>query len=383
MDHIPLSLYIHIPWCERKCPYCDFNSHPIRQAVPEHAYLQALLADLAWEWAALQPQRPIHSIFIGGGTPSVFRANTLTQLIFTITQQIECIPNLEITLEANPGTVDYSKLVALKEGGINRLSLGIQSFQDAHLQRLGRIHDRHQALMAITHAQRAGFSNLNLDLMYGLPQQTLVQAIADIQQAIACQPSHISFYQLTIEPQTAFYRHPPPLPDDELIWESQQACQALLAQAGYQHYEVSAYAQAGQCCQHNFNYWEFGDYIGIGAGAHSKLTYPNGEIVRHSKHKHPDLFMRQAGQNRVLASQEPIAPAQRPLEFMMNALRLKQGFHPALFTQRTGLSLAQLDALIQPALAQGLLFQDQATQRITTTMQGWHYLDNVLQLFMN
>ena len=376
---LPLALYVHIPWCERKCPYCDFNSHPIRQPIPEAAYVTALLADLAWEWQRLPWPRPVHSLFMGGGTPSTFSPPAIQQLLNGIRRQVPCQPNLEITLEANPGTVDYAKFSGFHSSGITRLSLGIQSFNAGHLQQLGRIHDPQQAHQAIVLAQQAGFSRLNLDLMYGLPQQTPEQAVTDIEQAIAHQPQHISLYQLTLEPNTAFYRHPPTLPTDDSIWESQHRCQQLLAHAGYQQYEVSAYAQPGYACQHNLNYWQFGDYIGIGAGAHSKLTHPSG-IIRHSKHKSPGAFMQRAGTQAALATEETVTPDQLPLEFLMNALRLPDGFQPELFTQRTGLTQAALRQILQPALARNWI--DWQPQQIKTTAQGWHYLDTVLQLFV-
>ena len=286
MTPIPLSLYIHIPWCVKKCPYCDFNSHEARNEIPEEKYLKALTQDLESELPNIWG-RSIESVFIGGGTPSLFSAKGIDQLLANLRERLPIRSNTEITLEANPGTFEQERFSAYREAGINRLSIGVQSFNENHLKRLGRIHGATEAIKAAEIARKAGFVNFNLDLMFGLPEQSVDQALEDLKIAIEAGPTHISWYQLTIEENTLFHHAPPILPDDELMWEMQQKGQALLESSGYMQYEVSAYSQINKQCQHNINYWEFGDYLGIGAGAHGKLSMPDGEISRHTKYRHP------------------------------------------------------------------------------------------------
>ena len=371
----PLSLYIHFPWCVRKCPYCDFNSHAVKDAIPEHAYIDALLDDLDQELAQLTHTRPLQSIFMGGGTPSLFSAAALGRLLQGINQRLVLAEHCEITLEANPGTFEAAKFAEFRALGINRLSIGVQSFNDQHLRRLGRIHNADAAKQAITTAQAAGFDNFNLDLMFGLPEQTLEQAMADINTAMTFQPRHVSFYQLTLEPNTYFYRYPPPLPEDDALYAMQQACQQRLADNGYQQYEISAYAQAGYPAQHNLNYWRFGDYLGIGAGAHGKLSLKvPGQIIRTSKPKHPEQYLQRQPTSRI-----PISVAELPLEFLMNQLRLKTGFALADYTRMTGLSPASLQPALGQCVADGLLIETDGYLRCSE--RGWDFLDDILQRF--
>lgn len=372
----PLSLYIHIPWCVKKCPYCDFNSHHLTQTLPEKAYVQALIQDLEHDLTWISP-RPIQSIFIGGGTPSLFSAEAYKELFMQLQQRLEFAPNIEITLEANPGTFEAQKFAAYKELGINRLSIGVQSFNNTQLKKLGRIHTGEQAEKAIIQAQQAGFNRLNLDLMHGLPEQTPTQALDDLQRALAFNPQHVSWYQLTIEPNTAFYNAPPVLPDDEHLWEIQQLGQSLLAKHGLVQYEISAYARAGKQAKHNLNYWQFGDYLGIGAGAHGKLTLvADNRIVRTQKKRMPKSYL---STRQYMAKQSDIAPAQRSLEFMLNALRLKKGVKKELFSQRTGQALNDIAKPIAQAQAQGLL--QISTSHIAPSQQGLLFLNNLLGLF--
>ncbi|MDM8567032.1 radical SAM family heme chaperone HemW [Candidatus Halobeggiatoa sp. HSG11] len=367
----PLSLYIHIPWCIRKCPYCDFNSHQIKTALPEQEYITALLLDLKQNFPK---NRNINSIFIGGGTPSVLSNEAISELLSKIKTYLLINKTAEITMEVNPGTAD--KLQGFNTAGINRLSLGIQSFNDIFLQNLGRIHGCIESIQAIKTAQQIGFNNINLDLMFGLPGQTVTDALKDLQIAISHQPSHISWYQLTIEPNTYFYNKMPKfLPDDELLWEIQIAGQKYLAAQGYKQYEVSAYAKSGYQCQHNFNYWKFGDYLGIGAGAHSKITNDNG-ITRFSKPSHPNTYLQSTAkiELKTLTNEDII------LEFMMNALRLLEGFTEAEFTNNTGLDMSYIKKPLQQALKKGWLQQN--NQHISTTETGMRFLNCVLEMFM-
>jgi len=371
-----LSLYIHIPWCVRKCPYCDFNSHESADGkIPEKAYLKALLADLEQN---LPKERQIISIFFGGGTPSLLSAEGIQHLLKELHARLAWSSEIEITLEANPGTVTH--LQAFREAGINRLSVGIQSFHDESLTRLGRIHNRQQALLTIEAAQQAGFDNLNLDLMFGLPQQTLQLALTDLETAIAWQPAHLSWYQLTIEPHTQFYHQTPVLPTEEVILEIQQEGDVYLLQQGYQHYEISAYAKPSRQCRHNLNYWQFGDYLGIGAGAHSKLTDAAGTLTRFSKQPHPATYLHVAHTPAVIATCTTLTAADISLEFMMNQLRLAEGFSVAQFEARTGLSIDYLRAPLQQAEAQGWLRQQ--GNYIQTTAAGRRFLNEVLELFV-
>jgi len=373
----PLSLYIHIPWCIRKCPYCDFNSHEVRNDIPEDAYVAALLRDLE---SAL-PQiwgRKVYSIFIGGGTPSLLSGAAVARLLAGVRMRLPLIPEAEITLEANPGTVETDRFAAFREAGVNRLSLGIQSFNDAHLRALGRIHSAEEARRAIAIAQRH-FDNINLDLMYALPQQTQEQALQDVEAALQYKPQHLSCYHLTLEPNTRFAHQPPQLPDDEVSAEMQQRIEALLAVHGYQHYEVSAFAQPGRQSRHNLNYWRFGDYLGIGAGAHSKLSFPD-RVIRQMRYKQPQVYMQQVTQGASVQAENEVGLAELGFEFMMNALRLKDGFDNALFAERTGLPLLQIERELEEAERRGLLIRD--IEHIAPTELGRRFLNDLLQLFI-
>ena len=377
----PLALYIHYPWCVRKCPYCDFNSHEAKGGsgnIPEDDYVAALIADLE---AAL-PQiwgRRIVSLFIGGGTPSLLSAAGLDKLLAALRARLVLLPEAEITLEANPGTVEAAKFAAFRASGINRISLGIQSFDDRHLAALGRIHSASETRRAIDLALRH-FERVNLDLIYALPQQRLADARRDIVTAVACGVSHVSAYHLTLEPNTAFHHDPPPLPDDDLAADMQEMLEAELAGAGFQHYETSAFAKSGERCLHNLNYWHFGDYLGIGAGAHSKISSPAG-IVREVRRKHPRDYLAAAPQGACVGERHGIDSQQLPLEFMMNALRLNEGFPLQLFTERTGLPAAVLSEALLQAQRRGLLAVDPGSVR--PTVQGRRFLNDLLQLFMS
>ena len=385
----PLSLYVHVPWCVRKCPYCDFNSHELRaritsatptpglDAALEGRYVQALLADLDTAAPSIWG-REVHSVFFGGGTPSLLSALALDALMSGIRARVRLMPQAEVTLEANPGTFEAEKFAAYRALGVNRLSIGVQSFDPARLQALGRIHDAREALRAVEIAH-ANFDNFNLDLMYALPQQSLAGAEADIRTAIQLGPPHLSAYHLTIEPNTAFARYPPPLPDDEMSAAMQESIEALLAGAGYVHYETSAFAQSGRECRHNLNYWQFGDYLGIGAGAHGKISSA-GSIVRQVRWKHPREYMDQALAGRAVQQEHAVAAADLPFEFMMNALRLIGGFHAASFEQRTGLALDVALPALGRAEVLGLVERD--AQRVVPTLRGQRFLNDLLQLFL-
>ena len=376
----PLALYVHYPWCVRKCPYCDFNSHEARGglgSIPEEAYLAALVADLE---AAL-PQiwgRRIVSVFIGGGTPSLLSAHGLDTLLMALRARLQLLPDAEITLEANPGTVEAGKFAAFRDAGINRLSLGIQSFDDRHLAALGRIHSAAEARRAVDLALRQ-FDNVNLDLMYALPQQTLAEARRDIESAAACGAAHLSAYHLTLEPNTPFHHAPPPLPDDDLAADMQEMVEATLAGAGYRHYETSAFARPERRCAHNLNYWNFGDYLGIGAGAHGKISSPTG-IVREVRRKHPRDYLAAAAQGDFVQERRTVGNDELPFEFMMNALRLTEGFASRLFEERTGLPLAGIQAELRAAQRDGLL--EMSSDRIAPSAQGQRFLNRLLLGFL-
>jgi putative oxygen-independent coproporphyrinogen III oxidase len=377
---LPLSLYVHFPWCVRKCPYCDFNSHAVKDGIDQHRYLQALLRDLEQDLPKMWGRRVI-SVFVGGGTPSLFSPEIIEEFLSAVRARLGLHPEVEITLEANPGTVDYAKFAEFKSAGINRLSIGVQSFNDDKLQAIGRIHGRRESLKAVEAAHYAGFDNINLDLMFGLPAQSVAQALDDIATAVALEPTHISFYQLTIEPNTWFYHHPPQLPQDDVSWEIQSRCQAYLQEHGFNQYEVSAYAKDQKRCLHNLNYWQFGDYLGIGAGAHGKLTDMNGQAIeRLSKTRHPDDYMAAAGTVDGIASRSLLSADDAGLEFMMNALRLNEGFAPPLFQERTGLPLSLLHVPLQQAVERGMIEWNDAV--IRPTEKGRHYLNELLQLFL-
>ena len=372
----PLSLYIHIPWCVRKCPYCDFNSHTTEH-IPEQHYVATLIKDLDQELPLVQG-RKLQSIFFGGGTPSLFSAEAIHSILKAVEQRIGFAADIEITLEANPGTVEQAKFSGYAAAGVNRLSIGVQSFNQTHLQALGRIHDNHEAIKAAQAAINAGISNFNIDLMHGLPHQTQAEALADIQQAIALKPTHLSWYQLTIEPNTAFYSSPPLLPCDDALADIQQAGEDLLQQAHFQQYEISAYSLAGRQAQHNRNYWLFGDYIGIGAGAHGKLTsLEQQQIVRRWKTRAPKDYL--ATNNTLLAGSKTLQAADLPLEFMLNSLRLNAGFKPELFQARTGLPLESIQPQLDQLVEKKLLAV--TAQSIYPTELGRRFLNTLLAEF--
>jgi putative oxygen-independent coproporphyrinogen III oxidase len=375
---IPLSLYIHFPWCIRKCPYCDFNSHTLKSDLPEQEYITALINDLRHDLPAVK-HRKIHSIFMGGGTPSLFSPSSISQLLTVIRQSIDFEQEgIEITLEANPGTIDQEKFVGFRQAGINRLSIGVQSFQTHQLKGLGRIHDDNAAKRAATAAVAAGFTNYNVDLMHGLPEQTSEDALFDLQTAIGFAPPHLSWYQLTLEPNTLFYHQPPVLPLDDVLQEIQTKGHHLLFKNHYLHYEVSAYCREGYQCHHNLNYWEFGDYLGIGAGAHAKMTNTQtGEITRLSKIKHPRDYL--AADN-YIATKEIVVKKQLAFEFMLNALRLQQPIAWTLLEERSGLTSQDINEPLARCQQRGLMHVDK--QQLTLTDLGRCFLNDVLTEFM-
>jgi len=373
-----LSLYIHIPWCIQKCPYCDFNSHAVKSNIPEDKYINALLNDLAGDLQLYDINQSLTSIFIGGGTPSLFKPESIDRLLRGVESQIAFTEGLEITLEANPGTFESHKFAEFRSLGINRLSIGIQSFNDGLLKKLGRVHSGHEAKIAAEIAHHSGFENFNLDLMFGLPDAKVDDSKNDIETAISLNPAHISFYQLTLEPNTYFHKFPPRLPDDEAIFITQTDCQKILKEKGFSQYEISAYSQPGKQCRHNLNYWHFGDYLGIGAGAHGKISQslPNG-IIRSFKYKNPEQYLRnEAGYGGAAI----IPQTDLPLEFMMNQLRLKQGFCPESFQSHTGLTMNSLEPALSNNLKQGLL--SKRDNHYACSDKGWHFLDTILQSFV-
>jgi oxygen-independent coproporphyrinogen-3 oxidase len=373
----PLSLYVHIPWCVRKCPYCDFNSHEIRGLIPEANYVDALIADIE---AALPSiwGRKIYTVFFGGGTPSVFSAANIERILAAVRARVPLAVDAEVTLEANPGTAEVKKFRGFREAGVNRLSLGIQSFNSQHLKALGRIHDGNETRTAIEIA-RANFENFNLDLMYGLPQQSPEESLADIETALSFAPPHLSVYHLTIEPNTYFYRHPPVLPAEENTVQMQEAIEQTLDSAGYRHYETSAFAKPGKQCRHNLNYWMFGDYLGIGAGAHSKLSFAD-RITRQARHKQPKQYMEAAFKGDAVQDGHDVAARDIGFEFMMNALRLGSGFPVILFEERAGLPLTAVLKPLQEAEQRGFIERDH--QRIAPTDLGRRFLNDLLQIFL-
>ena len=385
----PLALYIHIPWCARKCPYCDFNSHEARGAAPEERYIAALIADLDRALPQIWGRR-VYSIFFGGGTPSLFSARSVDAILSAVRTRVALAADAEITLEANPGTAEAGKFHDFRAAGVNRLSVGIQSFDPRHLKSLGRIHDEREARRAIEMAMR-NFDNVNLDVMYGLPAQTVEEAVADIESAISLAPQHVSAYHLTIELNTYFHRFPPKLPDDDAAAAMQEAIEARLAAAGYDHYETSAFAKSvtrqssvvtasSARCAHNVNYWTFGDYLGIGAGAHSKLSFP-ARVVRQVRVKHPERYMESAEGGGPIQEQHEVRPEEIPFEFMMNALRLNAGFAAALFEARAGLPLTAILRELEDAERRGLIERDPA--RIAPTPLGRRFLNDLLQVFLS
>lgn len=372
----PLSLYIHIPWCIRKCPYCDFNSHESTSTLPVHDYIDALRDDLVTDIAAFAVETEISSIFLGGGTPSLLPGEAIADLVTAIAGQLRLAPQVEITLEANPGTVGdgMARFAAYHRAGVNRLSLGVQSFDNGSLAALGRIHSSDDAVRAFHCARRSGFDNINVDLMHGLPGQDVAGALADLQTAIDLSPEHISWYQLTIEPNTVFYKRPPVLPDEDALWEIYEAGMQLLERHGYARYEVSAFARPGRRCHHNLNYWQFGDYLGIGAGAHGKITLGNTQ-VRTAKTRLPRDYLSARGR-RV----STIAPADLPIEFLMNGLRLTDGFSRTLFEQRTGLAAETLDDFLRRTTTKQLVMVE--GDQVKPTRLGLQYLNSLLVMAM-
>jgi len=373
----PLSLYIHWPWCVRKCPYCDFNSHEAKGEVPEKEYLDALRRDLEMSLPLIWG-RKIYTIFIGGGTPSLMSAAGMDRLMSDLRSLLPLDGACEITMEANPGTFEAEKFRSYRDSGINRLSIGIQSFNSEHLKALGRIHDDGEAKRAVEIAL-ANFDNFNLDLMYALPNQSLEQARQDIQTAIDFKPPHLSLYHLTMEPNTLFAKYPPQLPDDDLSADMQDMIAELTTANGYGHYEVSAYAKPGHQARHNLNYWQFGDYLGIGAGAHGKLSFPH-RVVRQVRYREPRLYMENALAGNATASSDEVPREQLPFEFMLNALRLREGFALALFTERTGLPITAIEGALQAAEARGLIERDLA--HVKPTERGFDFLSDLQQLFL-
>ncbi|MCK2185031.1 radical SAM family heme chaperone HemW [Halomonas getboli] len=379
----PLALYVHVPWCVRKCPYCDFNSHGVGSgaSLPEEAYLMALIADLDAD-LPLAAGRGLVSIFIGGGTPSLMSAGFYRRLLDAISARIPFADDIEITLEANPGTVERGRFAGYRAAGINRLSVGVQSFQDAQLSALGRIHSGDEARLAVAEAREAGFDNLNLDLMHGLPGQTPSLALDDLDQALALAPEHLSWYQLTLEPNTEFHSRPPVLPEEEALWNIQELGHERLEAAGFSRYEISAYARPRRAARHNLNYWRFGDYLGIGAGAHGKLSAPDDDglhIERRWKTRQPEAYLRRHDDPRgFVAGREPIPPAELPLEFAMNALRLVEGVPLSTWSAHTGRPLDRLEASLDAARKKGLLVED--GERLQASPQGLLFLNELLAL---
>ncbi len=374
----PVGLYIHFPWCVQKCPYCDFNSHAIQSGIDEGRYIQALLNDFDQQQALLSDTE-IKTVFMGGGTPSVFSPQSIQTLLNELKQRVDFACDAEITLEANPGTTDQEKFDGFLEAGINRLSIGVQSFQPAHLKKLGRIHSPNEAVNAATHAKKSGFDNFNLDLMYALPNQTLEEALSDLERALELKPTHLSHYQLTIEPNTEFWMTQPELPDDDLAWDMLDAVQARLLESGFNQYEVSAYAQAGRASKHNLNYWTYGDFYGIGAGAHGKMQTESG-TVRTRRANSPERYMSDVEQNKGLM-QTDLGEKDLVFEFMLNTVRLKSGVPIERFNETTGLDIeTHLRPRLQKAIEKGLLKNDPT--QIQSTPMGWNFMNNLQQLFI-
>jgi oxygen-independent coproporphyrinogen-3 oxidase len=378
----PLSLYVHMPWCVRKCPYCDFNSHGVRGTPAYADYVDVLLADLdadLRDFGAAIAGRPVTSVFFGGGTPSLFAPELVGRFLVGARERLAFAGNAEVTLETNPGTVEHGRFDGYLAAGVNRISFGVQSFDNDKLHRLGRIHSAHEAADAVRQAQDAGIDNINIDLMYALPEQTLEGALDDVARAMALNPTHISHYQLTLEPNTAFAANPPPLPDDDAAWAIQEACEVRLAEGGYGQYEVSAYAAAGRRCEHNLNYWRFGDYLGIGAGAHGKISDATG-VRRRWKTRLPAAYLATSGQAARIGGDSLIATDDLPFEYMLNALRLVDGVPAGDFAGRTGLDAATIAPARATCIARGWLVDDPSVLR--TTALGHRFLNDVIEAFM-
>ncbi len=383
MPHLtspPLSLYIHLPWCISKCPYCDFNSHALKGKLPEADYVDSLIADLDQDLKLLEC-RKLESVFLGGGTPSLFSPAAISRVLNAVHDRFDCGVEFEVTLEVNPGTHERGRFKAYVSAGVNRVSLGVQSFSDTKLSALGRIHTAAESISAAAEARMAGIAALNVDLMFALPGQIVAEAVADIRQALELQPDHLSHYQLTLEPGTSFYKKPPVLPDEDTAFEMTKAARKVLEAAGFEQYEISAWARPGNRCRHNLNYWQFGDYLGIGAGAHSKLTDPrSGRILRMVKRRNPVAYLRSAATDERLESIGGVPEADRAFEFLLNSLRLKTGFTRDIFEARTGLALAEINAALTEARDRRLLRQ--SGDRWLPTDLGYRFLNDLQALFL-
>jgi putative oxygen-independent coproporphyrinogen III oxidase len=380
LDQGPLALYVHLPWCVRKCPYCDFNSHQAPPQLPANEYAAALLADLELD-LPLVWGRVVQSIFFGGGTPSLFDAEWISDLLDGFRARMRVSPQAEITLEANPGTTEHGSFSAYRDAGVNRVSLGAQSFKNASLQQLGRIHGCDEIEIAVESIRSAGIGNFNIDMMYGLPGQSLADAVDDVRRALDCGPSHLSHYQLTLEPNTAFYANPPELPDEELSWEMAEQCGTLLKQAGFGQYEISAWAREGSQCRHNLNYWRYGDFLGIGAGAHSKVTLPAEQSVRRRvRQKHPKTWLKAMQTGEWLIEDRLIDKEERVFEFFLNQLRLYDGVCKQQFAPRTGVSWSRVSERVEKAIRRGLLTDTEGVLKPTSL--GWRFVNETQAIFL-
>ena len=375
----PLALYVHLPWCIKKCPYCDFNSHQSPATLPQARYLDALCADLEAALPLVWGRR-VHSIFIGGGTPSLFSPAGIERLLGDIRARLPLLPNVEVTLEANPGTFERERFKAFRAAGVTRLSIGVQSFDDAALQRIGRVHNAAQARAAVAEAQQA-FETFNIDLMYALPGQTLAQLNDELDSALAFKPPHLSIYHLTLEPNTTFALHPPALPDDDLASDMLDLIVQRTAAVGLARYEVSAFAQPGHRCRHNLNYWQFGDYLGLGAGAHGKLSFPH-RVLRQVRWREPAAYMRQALAGHAVSNEVEVKRRDLPFEYMLGALRLREGFELARFSERTGLPLSAVQATLKQAQARGLIDIDEAAGTVQPSVRGFDFLSDLQAMFL-
>jgi putative oxygen-independent coproporphyrinogen III oxidase len=380
MELPPLSLYVHLPWCVRKCPYCDFNSHAVREEMPGDEYVQALLRDLEEE-LPLVWGRPVHSIFFGGGTPSLFSARQIETLLTGFRTLLQVSPEAEITMEANPGTIEHDSFSAYHDAGINRVSLGVQSFDDERLEEIGRIHGRAEVEQAVAAIHRSGISNFNIDLMFALPGQSPESAVQDVRAALACQPAHISHYQLTIEPNTAFHTSPPVLPDEDSAWEMQRNCGEELSRAGFEQYEISAWSRPGFQCRHNLNYWRYGDFLGIGAGAHGKITLPSEQTARRRvRQRHPKAWMKGVWEGAGVVEDNALSPGERVFEFFLNQLRLRDGVQKSQLQPRTGVAWSEVSGRVQIAVEKGLLRDQNGI--LSPTELGWRFSNEIQALFL-